>query len=231
MSGGSAGNVSSTARRWWITLAIIAALSGTGEASGQEVGVHGWWIARDANGTRGLIGGGAYVAAAPHRLIDIRAGYAAARRMRAAGEQVICDSQAPVQVNCVSEPVQTESRLSNAELGVIAWHALSPEVRLGAGLSAIRHAVDVRDLGQHTHREYHQPIERPRVLTAGLSLHAQVAPRFSPDALVFGSIMRSSVDHGSCAQDSAIVCGRSGTASIRLGVAYRFGDLFGRGSH
>lgn len=211
-----------------LVAALMEYVAPAQRAAAQEVGVHGWWVAGDANGARGLLGGGAYAAASPYPFLDIRVSYAAARRNQPAGDRTVCDSYRPEWVNCSSEPVRTESRLSNLEVGVVGWRSLSAEWRVGAGVSGIRHALAVTDLAVLTSREHAPVVGRPAAYAPGVSLHAQVAPRASPNAVLYGSIGRSAADFGRCATDVPSVCGRHASVSARLGVGYRFGPLFNR---
>jgi hypothetical protein len=209
-----------------VSVAIAALVLSAAEGTGQEVGAHGWWVSRDATGMRGLLGGGAYAAASPYSFLDLRVGYSAARRTRLDQEQVLCDGYTPERVNCTAEPVQLESRLSSAEVGVVGWLGLGRELRVGAGLSAVRHSVRFQQLGTQTNRAYEPPIERPQSIAAGLSLQVQVTPRFSPDAIAFAALSRASAQHGACDSEPAGPCGKPGINSLRLGVAYRFGNIF-----
>jgi hypothetical protein len=210
-----------------VSVAFAALVLSAADGTGQEVGVHGWWISRDATGMRGLLGGGAYVAASPYSFLDVRVGYSAARRTRLDQEQVLCDGYTPERFNCTAEPVQLESRLSSAEVGIVGWLGLGRELRVGAGLSAVRHAVRFEQLGTQTNRAYEPPIERPHAIAAGLSLQVQATPRFSPDAIAFAALSRASAQHGSCDAEPAGPCGKPAINSLRLGVAYRFGNIFG----
>lgn len=209
----------------WRRLLLGAALAllPVSGASGQEVGAFAAWLAQDVDGMRGLKGGGAYVAVPVMPSLDLRLELTAAGRSRLRGPVLSCTGTLDAPSWCLEEPVERESRVTALELGAVAWTRPVVATRFGFGAAVVRHGVSIADQSLASPRR-HELTEGRDAFGASVSVHVRAMPSFSPGALAFASAGRSFVQHGRCgAEPDVVVCGGSGTFTLRAGVGYRFG--------